>query len=117
MLSLAPATLFAALSVAVSLAVSAAGASAPNHPNKALEAELRRMTQELLDAVAPGETAVWERHLDERFVHLDENGVVRTKAELLKEFGPLPPGLVGRIEIDKFRVTLAGDTAVVALEM
>jgi hypothetical protein len=103
--------------MAAALAVSAAASPPPNLPNKDLEAELRRMSQELLDAVAPGETAVWERYLDERFVHLDENGVVRTKAELLKEFGPLPPGLVGRIEIDQFRVALAGDTAVVALEM
>lgn len=100
--------------MALALAVSTAG---PSPTDRGLETELRRMSQELLDAVAPGHTAPWERYLDERFVHLDENGVVSSKAELLKEFGPLPAGLVGRIEIDKFRVARAGDTAVVALEM
>ncbi len=102
--------------VAVGL-VSAGLAAAPASPPTELEIELRRMTQELLDAIAPGHTAPWERYLTEGFVHLDENGVVRTKAELLKELQPLPPGLVGRIEIDKFRVTRAGATAVVALEL
>ena len=81
------------------------------------ERELRRMSQELLDAVAPGDAAVWERYLDERFLHLDESGVVRTKAELLAELRPLPPGLVGRIEIDRYRVVFAGDTAVAAVEV
>lgn len=80
-------------------------------------AELRRMSQELLDAIAPGKVEVWERYLDDRFVLLDENGTVTRKAELLKEFTPLPPGLVGRIEIDKFDATFAGNTAVVAVEV
>jgi hypothetical protein len=80
-------------------------------------AELRRMSQELYDALAPGNVAVWERYLDERFVHLDENGVVRSKVEFLEEVKPLPPGLVGRIEIDHFETTFHGSTAVVACEM
>lgn len=80
-------------------------------------AELRRMTQELLDAVAPGDVAVWDRTLHERFVHLDENGVVRDKPALLAELRPLPPGLVGRIEIDTFEAELHGDTAVTAYEL
>jgi hypothetical protein len=94
--------------------VAAAGAVAPPADPAA---QLRRMTQELLDAVAPGETEVWERYLDERFVHMDENGMVRGKAELLRELRPLPKGLVGRIEIDRFAATLHGDTAVAAYEI
>lgn len=80
-------------------------------------AELRRTTQELLDAVAPGNVAVWDRTLHERFVHMDENGVVRDKPALLAELQPLPPGLVGRIEIDTFEAELHGDTAVTAYEL
>jgi hypothetical protein len=86
-------------------------------PAEAAEQELRRMSQELLDAVAPGEAEVWERTLDERFLHLDENGVVRAKAELVAEIRPLPPGLEGRLEIDRFEVVFAGDTAVAAVEV
>ena len=80
------------------------------------EAELRRITQELLDAVAPGRTEVWQRYLHERLIHVDETGVVRDKAQLLAELTPLPPGLVGRIEIDHFRATVHGDVAIVAHE-
>ena len=39
------------------------------------------MTQELLDAIAPGNTAPWLKYVDARFVHMDENGVVRNKDE------------------------------------
>lgn len=80
-------------------------------------ARLRHKTQALLDAVAPGDIAVWDRTLHERFVHMDENGVVRDKPALLAELQPLPPGLVGRIEIDTFKAELHGDTAVTAYEL
>jgi len=79
--------------------------------------ELRRIAQEMLDAIAPGNAPVWDRYLYERFVHMDENGTVRNKVEFLKELTPLPAGLVGRIEIDRFDATFAGNTAVVAYEM
>jgi hypothetical protein len=75
------------------------------------------MTQELLDAVAPGQRAVWERLLDERFIQVDENGIVRNKAELIAELQPLSAGLVGSIEVDRFRVVIEGDTAIAAVEM
>ena len=42
---------------------------------------LRRQTQELLDAVAPGNVDVWDRYLHDELVHIDENGQKRTKAE------------------------------------
>jgi Domain of unknown function (DUF4440) len=80
------------------------------------ESELRGMTQELLDAVAPGKTDVWQRHLHDRLIHVDENGIVRTKAELLKELAPLPAGLEGRIAIDSFRIEVENNLAIVTHE-
>jgi Domain of unknown function (DUF4440) len=82
-----------------------------------VEALLKRQTQELMDAVAPGDAEVWRRYLHDNAVYLDEDGRVLDKAALLKELTPLPAGLVGRIEVDKFRLTLHGDTAVVAAEV
>jgi ketosteroid isomerase-like protein len=78
---------------------------------------LKRQTQELMDAVAPGKAEVWQRYLLDDAVYLDENGVVYDKAALLKELTPLPEGLVGRIEVDRFQVKLHGDTAVAAAEI
>ena len=86
-------------------------------PSANVEADLRRMTQELMDAIAPGQTDVWRRYLHEKMVQLDENGVVRDKEALLKELMPLPAGLVGRIEVDEYRLTLSGDVAVAAVEV
>jgi hypothetical protein len=81
------------------------------------ETELRRIIQEMLDAVAPGNGKVWERYLHERVIRVDETGMVHTKKELLAEFTPLPAGLVGRMAIDRFRIETHGDIAVVAYEI
>ena len=78
------------------------------------EAELRRMTQEMLNAIAPGHAEVWQRYTHERLIHVDENGTVRSRKELLAELTPLPPGLIGRIEIDHFKVEVHDKVAVVA---
>jgi hypothetical protein len=101
---------------AIALAGVAAAEPRPQPTPAAVEAELRRITQEMLDAIAPGHVEVWQRTLHERVLHVDETGAVRGKAELLREIQPLPAGLVGRIEVDAFRVVLHGDTAVVAHE-
>jgi len=98
----------------LALAVPGAGQSAPP-PDPATE--LRRVTQELLDAIAPGNAAPWKRVLDERFTHLDENGVVRDRAAFLAELQPLPAGLVGRIEIDKWAAAVHGETVVTVYEI
>jgi hypothetical protein len=81
-----------------------------------VEPELRQRTQELLDAVAPGRVDVWRRLLHERMIHVDENGIVRTKAQLLAEFQPLPPGLEGTLQIASFHVQVHGDVAVATHE-
>lgn len=96
-------------------AVAAPGATAESRDP--VVAELRGLTQELLDAVAPGDTAMWDRILHQRFLHMDENGVVRDKASLLAELRPLPPGLDGRIEIDTFEAEVHDDTVVTAYEL
>ena len=79
--------------------------------------ELRAICQELIDAVAPGNVGVWQKYLDDRLVRVDENGVMQTKAQMLKELTPLPPGLAGSMAIDSFKVELHGNVAVAAYEM
>jgi uncharacterized protein DUF4440 len=78
--------------------------------------ELRRLTQELLDAIAPGDVAVWDSLLDEHAIQVDENDVVRDKKAQLEALKPLGPGLVGHLTIDDFRVLQHGNTAVVTHE-
>jgi hypothetical protein len=61
--------------------------------------QLRQATQELLDAIAPGNKEVWRRYLAEGSIYADEEGRVLTKDELIKELPPLPAGYVGSIKI------------------
>jgi Domain of unknown function (DUF4440) len=81
-----------------------------------VEQHLRRATQELLDAIAPGDRKVWETYLDEGLIHVDENGIVRTRTELLKELTPLPAGLKGSIRIASFQAAVRDDVAVATHE-
>jgi len=81
-----------------------------------VEADLRRLTQEQLDAIAPGRVEVWRRNLHDNFTHVDENGIVRDKTKILGELTPLPKGLVGRLEVAKFQVVVTGDVAVATHE-
>jgi len=78
-----------------------------------LEALLRRQTQELLDAIAVGDTAVWDRYLDPHMLYISEAGEIQTKADLLADLKPLPAGISGSIAIGRFGATRFGDTAVV----
>lgn len=61
--------------------------------------KLKRATQEMLDAVARGDKAVWDRYLAEGSIYADEEGRVLTKDELIKELRPLPPGYQGSIKV------------------
>jgi Domain of unknown function (DUF4440) len=87
-----------------------------NAQSESLAAELRQNTQKLLDAIAPGDVAVWDKLLDDQMLQVDENNVVRNKAQILKELIPLGPGLVGNLQIDDFRIVHRGRVAVVTHE-
>lgn len=67
-------------------------------PNEIVE-QLKRAAQEMLDAVATGDKAVWERYLADGSIYADEEGNVYTKQDLIKELRPLPAGYKGTIKI------------------
>jgi len=88
--------------------IGATQAALPVNDAKVLEA----ITQEMADAVAPGNKAVWDRYLDANALYVDENNEVKTKSMLLAEFKPLPPGFSGMIKIIQFRVQFHPGVAV-----
>lgn len=105
-------SLIATVLLALAIASPAVTAQQPG----ALETELRRLTQENLDAIAPGDVEVLRRNLHDALIHVDENGIVRNKEEFLAEITPLPPGLEGTLTVDEFRVVQLGDTAIATHE-
>jgi hypothetical protein len=90
--------------------------AAPAGKATGTEAELRRMTDELLAAVASGHWAVWDKYLDDSMVSTSEDGRTLTKAQLKEEIKPLPPGFTGTIEVESAEVHLYGDAAIVSHE-
>ena len=66
--------------------------------------QLKRATQELLDAIAPGDLEVWRKYLAEGCIYTDEEGNVKTKQDLLEELKPLPKGYIGSIKMGEPKV-------------
>lgn len=71
--------------------------------------QFQNVEQSLMNAVALGDKAVWDRTLDDSAVFTSEEGMVMTKKELLDSFGPLPPGLKGEIVVRDLTVQELGD--------
>jgi ketosteroid isomerase-like protein len=74
--------------------------------------QLRRQTQELLDATSTGSAAVWDKYLDADVRYVDENGSVMTKKQMIEQTKPLPEGVSGSIQATNFDVAVHGHVAV-----
>ena len=88
--------------------------SASADPNLAVvQKQLRADDQALLDAIAPGDKAVWERLLAQDAVYVDENGTVMNRAQFLAALKPLPAGSSGHISIVDYQARIHGPVALV----
>ena len=81
------------------------------------EAELERRTQELMDAVAPGNKTPWQKYFAEDCTYFDEKGRKMDKAALLKDIEPMPAGYSGTIAIVRPESRILGDTAILSYDM
>jgi ketosteroid isomerase-like protein len=79
----------------------------------AVQKQLRAADQALLDAIAPGDRAVWERLLAKDAVFVDENGAILSRDQFLAALKPLPPGSSGHISIIDYQATVHGNVALV----
>ena len=92
--------------------IAPSNAATNKNPNSDVVEQLKQATQELLDAIASGDKAVWEKYLAEGSIYADEERRVLTKDELIKEINPLPKGYIGTIKIGETKA-LAQDNVVV----
>jgi hypothetical protein len=102
----------AQLSSRVCAAESAAGPAGPD-----TSATLQRATQALVDALAPGERAVWEHYADASLTYVTEDNEVKSRKQLLEEMKPLPGGSSGWIVVEEFHCTDFGGFAVTTYVM
>jgi len=68
--------------------------------------------QELSNAIASGNAAVWNKYLDANVIFAEEDDSYKGKAGMLKEIVPLPKGLSGRIAVELLSYHEDADVAV-----
>ena len=78
--------------------------------------ELVRRTQELYDAIVPGNQAPWKKYFDDDCIFSDEKGRTLDKAKLIADITPMPAGHSGSIKIDNVQSRILGDTAVLSYD-
>jgi hypothetical protein len=79
--------------------------------------ELIRRTQELFDAVVPGNKEPWQKYFADDCIFADEKGRNLNKTQLVADIAPLPKGYSGTIKIAKPQSIIHGDTAILSYDL
>ena len=79
--------------------------------------KLVRRTQELFDAVVPGNKEPWQKYFADDCIFADEKGRNLNKAQLVADIAPLPKGYSGTIKIAKPQSVIHGDTAILSYDL
>lgn len=79
--------------------------------------ELVRNTQEIFDAVAPGDPTPFKKYFAEDALFFDEKGRSMDKAALVKDVQPLPKGYSGSIKIVRPKSHIEGDVAILSYDL
>ncbi len=78
--------------------------------------ELVRRTQELYDAIVPGNQAPWKKYFADDCIFSDEKGRTLDKAKLIADITPMPTGYSGTIKIGDVQSRILRDTAVLGYD-
>jgi len=73
---------------------------------------LRKMDQDLLNAIAPGDRKTWDNVMSQDFFYADENNHIFSRAEFLEHLAPLPKGATGSLTIGSYEADRLADTVV-----
>ena len=104
--------LVASLVVAVFVCPAARGVDI----SKITEVELVQRTQELYDAVGPGNQTPWKRYVADDAMFFDEKGRAMDKAALMEDLQPLPAGYSGTIQVLRPKSRFAANVAVLSYD-
>ena len=80
------------------------------------EQELVRRTQELYDAIVPGDQTPWKKYFADDCTFSDEKGRTLDKSKLVADITPLPKGYSGAIKIENVISRIIGDTAILSYD-
>jgi len=79
--------------------------------------ELVRRTQQLCDAIAPGNQVPWKKYFADDCIFADEKGRTLDKAKLIADITPMPAGYSGAIKIANVQSRIIGDTVVLSYDL
>jgi len=80
------------------------------------EAELVRRTQELYDAVVPGNQAPWKKYFADDSIFADEKGRTMDKRKLVADVTPMPAGYSGAIKIEQVQSRIYDNVAILSYD-
>ena len=78
--------------------------------------ELVRRSQELYDAIVPGNQAPWKKYFAEDCIFADEKGRIFDKPKLIADINPMPAGYSGAIKIENAQSRIIGNTAILSYD-
>jgi hypothetical protein len=79
--------------------------------------ELVRRTQELCDAIVPGNPEPWKKYYADDCIFADEKGRQMDKIKLIADITPIPKGYSGTIKVVKPVSRIIGDTAILSYDI
>jgi hypothetical protein len=106
--------MFTVMKLAVVIVSSATLAYATDAP--ITQDELVRRTQELYDAIVPGNQATWKKYFADDCIFSDEKDRTLDKAKLIADIAPLPAGYSGAIRIENAQSRIIGNTAILSYD-
>jgi hypothetical protein len=80
------------------------------------EEELVRRTQELYDAIVPGNQTPWKKYFAEDCIFADEKGRIFDKPKLIADIAAMPGGYSGAIKVENAHSRIIGNTAVLSYD-
>jgi hypothetical protein len=80
------------------------------------EKELVRRTQELYDAVVPGDQTPWKKYFADDSIFSDEKGRTMDKTKLIADITPLPTGYSGAIKLEHVQSRLFDNVAILSYD-
>jgi hypothetical protein len=80
------------------------------------EDDLLRRTQELYDAIVPGNQEPWKKYYADDCIFADEKGRQMDKAKLVADIAPMPKGYSGTIRIVNPVSRIIGETAILSYD-
>jgi Domain of unknown function (DUF4440) len=80
------------------------------------QAELVRRTQELYNAIVPGDQEPWKKYFADDCIFADEKGRQMDKAKLVADITPMPKGYSGTIKVVNPVSRIIGDTAILSYD-